>query len=322
MTVFRALLKALPDAGSTLERNASNKERAQLQVVADDNELSALVQEAFTHYAASRFADALRLLNRALATKPDAADLTYARASILFGWGRFHEALAAYESARDKGLEHAELYMYLGRSYSMTGNVEYAEFCMRKAVELEPDSWLARFGLGAVLQAQRQLEPAMAQYRRAIELHADSFDCYTSLGNCALERNDLTDAEAYFRRAIALDDQRPEGWADLGVVSERQQRFDEAMNAYKIADQLDPKIPGGKLDSYYNIAIALAETGQIEEAIALCEANLAERPGVPGYHAYSLALLTVGRLVEGWNLHDFRWLKEPYLSLRPKLQHY
>jgi FkbM family methyltransferase len=284
----------------------------------DEGEPGRLFGEAFAHFTAGRFAEALRLINRALVTNPDAPDLLYAHASILFGWGRSLEALTSYKRSEAAGLEHAELYVYLGRSYSMTGRAAEAESCMRKAVALEPDSWLAHFGLAAVLHAQKRLELAISEYERTIELRPDAFDCHTGLGNCAIDLNDPVVAEAHFRRATALDEKRSDGWADLGVALERQQRFAEAMEAYKKAERLDPKTPGGKLDSFYNIAIGLAEAGRAEESLSVCEANLAERPSVPGYHAYSLALLAAGRLLEGWNLHDFRWLKEPYLSLRPK----
>jgi FkbM family methyltransferase len=286
----------------------------------DVEELRRLVTEADQHGAAGRHTEALRFANRALEMVPDDAELVSARASTLFAWGRYHEALPCFLRAQALGLDTADFNIQLASAFSAMGRIEEAEACMRKAIALEPDSFPARFGLAAALQAQKKAREAIAAYERALELRPDSIVCLDGLGNCSIELNDSVAAETYARRAMALNDRRYETWGNLGVAFDRQQRAAEALAAFEQAARLDPKTRGGRSDTFYNLAVGLSDSGRVGEAISLLESNLAERPNVFAYHGYSLALLTVGRLLEGWNVHDYRWAREPYLSLRPKFQ--
>jgi FkbM family methyltransferase len=286
----------------------------------DLEELRRLVTEADQHGAAARYADALRLANRALEMVPDDAELVSARAATLFAWGRYHEALAGFLRAQTMGLDTMSFNIQLGSAFSAMGRIPEAEACLRKANALEPDSFLARYGLAVALQAEKKTREALDAYERALELRPESIDCLDGLGNCSIELNDPVAAEAYARRAMAINDRRYETWGNLGVAFDRQQRPAEALAAFEQAVRLDPQTKGGRSDTFYNLAVGLSDSGRVDEAIALLEANLSERPNVFGYHGYSLALLTVGRLLEGWNVHDYRWVREPYVSLRPKFQ--
>ena len=60
----------------------------------------------------------------------------------------------------------------------------------------------------------------------------------------------------------------------------------------------------------------LREQGRRAEALHLLERNLVRNPDPNGHWLYSVMLLEMGRLAEGWEQHEFRWLKEPLLSRR------
>ena len=61
--------------------------------------------------------------------------------------------------------------------------------------------------------------------------------------------------------------------------------------------------------AFTNYAIALSEGRRIQEALDVYERYLPRFPFVDGHYAYSLALLTASRLVEGWRHYEFRWLR-------------
>ncbi len=51
---------------------------------------------------------------------------------------------------------------------------------------------------------------------------------------------------------------------------------------------------------------------------SLCTRSIfPSRPSLAGHNDYAFALLTAGRLVEGWNQYEFRWMRAPLLQLRP-----
>ena len=64
-------------------------------------------------------------------------------------------------------------------------------------------------------------------------------------------------------------------------------------------------------------AICLRDIGRTDEAIALYEERLPLRPSLGAHGHYAVALLTAGRLSEGWSQYEYRWTQDPLLSLRP-----
>ena len=73
---------------------------------------------------------------------------------------------------------------------------------------------------------------------------------------------------------------------------------------------------GGASDSFVNLAIELVGDGRATDAIALHERMLPQVPDVYGHIAYAQALLRAGRLEEGWNSLEFRFLNDAFLPRR------
>ncbi len=139
------------------------------------------------------------------------------------------------------------------------------------------------------------------------------------IGNCRMGIGDLQAAEAHFRSAIAVDAQRAVAWKDLGAALDAQDRRKEAIEASATAVRLD-EAQGVRSNSFVNLAIELAADGRLGEAIALHERMLPDRPFPYGHLAYAQALLKAGRLREGWEQYEFRFLCEPLLSARRDIQ--
>src|SRR5205823_7825039 len=139
---------------------------------------------------------------------------------------------------------------------------------------------------------------------------------YVMSGICKLDQDDPVGAEALFRRAIAVNDRAAIAWANLGVALGAQDRFAEAFEPFERAVHLEQS-GSEACDSFVNFATNLREVGRTTEAFALYEQNLIDRPNVNGLGDYALALLAGGQFAQGWELYEFRWMKEPFLSLRP-----
>lgn len=128
---------------------------------------------------------------------PDA--LRTARAA--FAAGDRVTARNAFAAAAGEQPTLAEPHIYLGRIARDEGNHPAAIAELRRAVELEPDNYLAHRELAAYLLSTGQFELARSFYQRAIELAPDD---KVSLGymGCTLLRLGRGDlAQRFFQRA-------------------------------------------------------------------------------------------------------------------------
>jgi tetratricopeptide (TPR) repeat protein len=314
---------AVPLLGKLL-RNPSRQDRRAHRDVAGVgpsearlvSERSDLLAEAPARNVEGRHGAALCAIARALSVAPNDPELLRARASTLHAWGRLREANEACVRAETQGARHTDLYAMLGWSCMALGRLDQALTAMRKAVAIKPDAWEAHCNLAVVLQAQKRLDEAAAGYERALELDPDNVQCLINLGVCRVDQGDAPGGEALVRRAIAIDGQRARAWANLGVALARQDRNDEAFHAFERAEQLEEQT-GEPVESFVNFALNLREANRTREALDLYEKKLPACPSPAGHNDYAFALLTAGRLPEGWHQYEFRWFNEPLLSLRP-----
>ena len=188
---------------------------------------------------------------------------------------------------------------------------------MRELTTVQPCAAESHFGLGIVLEAQRRIVEAVVSYERALQLYPGFVDCLVHLSACRVAENDLRGAETLLRHAVAADSDRADVWNDLGMIMGRQDRYPNALEAFQRAAQLEV-LRGEDVSSFINLAINARDAGQTREALELYENNLAQRPSADGHFSYAVALLTTGRLPEGWRHFGFRWLREPSLSFRPR----
>jgi tetratricopeptide (TPR) repeat protein len=292
--------------------------RPELAQTAASEAFKQLVSEAEKKNAAGSYAESMRLVMGALGAAPDAEDPLAARAATLYAWGRFHEARDAFgrvvslHPLNKNGL----LFERLGWAAFYCKDIPEAKAWLLRAVNADPGKASCHFGLGVALQAAGEIESALKHYNLALQLGESSTDALIMLGGCKLDLGDAAEAEVIFRRAIARDSEQAGAWTALGVALSRQQRYGEGLDAFKHADELE-QTTGEDADNFVNFAANLRDDGRVQEAIELCERYLPRRPATSGHAIYGVALLTRGRLEDGWIHNEFRWLEEPLLGLRP-----
>jgi tetratricopeptide (TPR) repeat protein len=277
---------------------------------------SALIQEAHALSDAGRYADALRLVVDELARLPDDAELKFARASVLFDWGRIREACAAFLQAESAGVMRPALYLNIAWSYQMLGLPDRAEPYVRKAIVLEPGNVAANFGLGTVLRAQKRMADAIACFERVLELDPQHVEAIAGIGQCMLEQKAYADAEAWFRRGIGLATGNALLHINLGAALINQTRYEESLVALNVAAELEAA-HGALPLSMTDTGFALVSTGQYERALDVLRRGLPKVPDPRAHGYYAFLLLALGRFREGWAQFEFRWLQEPSLSKRP-----
>jgi len=283
---------------------------------AEQKSLAPVVAETHSLCAAGRYGDALALIAKALACNPGDSELLFARATVLFDWGRIWEAREGFLEAETNGLSRIALYLNLGWSCNMLGLPEDAERYIRTAIAIDPESVDAHCGLGSILQSLERFEDAIASYLTALELAPRNAQFLTSLGACKAAQKDYVGAEEYARRALTLEPDRPQALANFGIALAMQERYKEGLEVLSRAADAEAALRASG-ENFVNYGYALMLTGQMRAAAEFHRRNLPALPDPSVHRQYSFALLTLGHLREGWDQHEFRWYEEPNLSKRP-----
>jgi FkbM family methyltransferase len=282
---------------------------------ATDAELIAVAAEEATE---GQLARSLAHLNARLVGRQDEPELLYARALTLLDWGRVREAGADLRAAEARGLSSVALHINLAQICHLQGLAEEAERRLRQAIALDESSAKAHRGLGLVLQGAKRYDEASASYERARELAPEDVDLPYEIATCKLDQGDGPGAETVIRAAISrLGDDQPRFHSLLGVALTLQNRADEAMQSFRRAEELEQRSEQPP-EAFIMHAFHALGSGRLTESLGTYARYLASS-GDPGAHANcGLALLTAGRLPEGWPLYEFRWCYERLAATRPR----
>jgi tetratricopeptide (TPR) repeat protein len=182
-----------------------------------------------------------------------------------------------------------------------------SESLLRRAVELDPQSWQAWGNLGAVLQARKRPGEALACYEQSLARHA-SAEILSNAGVVLSELGRWEEARARLSAALALRDDLPEAHFNFGHILHEMGQIDAAMSAYHKAIALRPTYAEAlsNLGSLYNAV------GKPDVAIELYHRAIAAKPDAP--EPYS----NLGNAMQAKNiLEETIPLYHKALALRP-----
>lgn len=187
--------------------------------------------------------------------------------------GRYPEAAHRLESVLPGASGSFEVHELLGLSYASMSENEKALSQFQTAVQLKPDSAVARTNLGTILLYSGTSDPAAAQFRKALQLEPSNYDANHNLGELYVKSGQLAKAQPPLARAwrakpAAYDNGYDLAMADfllgrldearqvisglskqkdtgelhnlLAQVDEKQGKFVEAASEYQTAAHLDP----------------------------------------------------------------------------------
>ena len=226
---------------------------------------------------------AIEYFEKAIRLQPDYAP-AYAGLSAAwqdigaFGWAGFH---TTDQPARQAARKALELDSNLAAAHGQLGKVlmlydwdwSGAEREMRRAVELDPNSLLARVTLGDLLTALGRFPEALEQKRRAVAVDPLSAVAQSSYGRTLYRARRYQEAIPPLQRAIELEPQvtlHPDRLAD---VYERMGRIEKALPIRQKNAEESSSYTLASLSRIY------AQLGRIKEAqVTLAKAIRAEPP--------------------------------------------
>ncbi len=219
------------------------------------DDLQTLLREVARHERAGRLADAMAAYERLLARWPGRPNSWYNLALLQRKAGRFDAALASYQQALDRGVEHPEE-VHLNRGVILSDALRQdaaAERELRAALALDPSYVPALLNLANLETDLGRLEEARATYERLLAVDpgcSEGLARYAQLGRIAGPDDPLA---GRLRAALARPETTPADRASLafalGKVLDDCGAYEQAFAAYAAANRhsRDGAAPGAVL---------------------------------------------------------------------------
>ena len=131
--------------------------------------------------------------------------------------GRFAEAIACYYRHLGSHPSDAAAINNIANCHLSLGELHLAESCFRKAVELDPSTFLYSRNLGLVLARLKNLPQATIELERALCLNRDDAEVHFLLAAVLGERDRPWIAHPYIMKAIRLKPLCWQAWCLLVI---------------------------------------------------------------------------------------------------------
>lgn len=251
--------------------------------------------------ALNRDNEALALFDQVLDLVPKDPATVFHRAMALRKLGRFAEAVASYDELLVARPNHVETVFARGLALLQLNRLEDATTAFRRVIDLNKDHLDGWFNYGNALRKLRRLDEALESYNRVLTLKADSFEGMFNKGLTLflLKRYDEA-AACFIERILVMRPGHPGACNNLGNISREMDRFDEALGWYDKALATAPN----DADVLNNRGIALRELGRFVEALESYDRALAIVPAhVPALNNRGQVLRDLNRqeeALESW----------------------
>jgi tetratricopeptide (TPR) repeat protein len=183
---------------------------------------------------------------------------------------------------------YAALLAFLGLlTWRQCGNYSDSRTLWQATLRSDPDSFIARNNLSAILLQQGQIDEALRLSREAVAIEPDDPVGEVNLGYALLQKGQFDEAIAHCRRSLALQPNGPDAFYDIGQAYLKKGEMTAAITNFQMALRLKPDFPG----ACCNLGYALLKSGRTPEAVANYERAIALDPG------YALARNDLGNIL-------------------------
>ncbi|MEO5378797.1 MAG: tetratricopeptide repeat-containing glycosyltransferase family protein [Magnetococcus sp. DMHC-6] len=188
--------------------------------------------------------------------------------------GRLQESFAIYAHILSQYNYYAGGWFLSGLVLRDLGDLEGATMRLSRAIALEADHGEWHLELGHILKLRGKTLAALDRFQEAIRLAGDHAQAHFFLGDTYVDLGQVDNAIPCFERAVGLQPDLDVAWNNLGLCFKVKQQFDRALDCFDRAIQLN-----GEQASYHvNKALALLTVGRMEEGFLEYEWRLAMEP--------------------------------------------
>jgi tetratricopeptide (TPR) repeat protein len=172
-------------------------------------------------------------------------------------------------------------YLSYGSVYFQRGYFDQAEASFRLALQDNPASAEALYGIGSVYLKQKKATEARNSFERAIKLHASYPDtlpnAWNNLGLLTAREGRTVEAILYFQEALRLSPNHLVALENLGNAYRQQKQWDDARKVLERAVAIGPQDP----EANYSLGMVLAQLDDSARAYEYLQRALKFRPGYP-----------------------------------------
>jgi len=174
-------------------------------------------------------------LVQALALDPSLVWARFYLARIYLDLGLPRKAKEQLEAGLKTRPNIPHLLTLLGEANRQLGDPMLAVELNRRALEISPEFFAARYYLGLALLELKQENEAIAELETAVKSKQPIPDLYLTLGSVYAQKGDLEKAAGLYRLAVAAAPDRPEGHLKLGAVLRQKKLYPQALEELRLA---------------------------------------------------------------------------------------
>ncbi|MFD2570085.1 tetratricopeptide repeat protein [Spirosoma soli] len=131
----------------------------------------------------------------------------------------------------------------LGNIYHEQNKYAEAISVYKQAVEINPKSEIAWYGLGSSFYWLNDYEQAISAYKKATQIKSDFESAWHNMGLAHINQQEYQQVHYAFSKVIELNPSNITAWRNLGIIYVMQEDYDQALNAFLKIIQLNPDDP-------------------------------------------------------------------------------
>jgi protein O-GlcNAc transferase len=208
--------------------------------------LQTTLQEALTHHRAGRLDRAAALYEQVRKQAPRHFDALHLAGTVAYQQGRHADAIRLLNQAIAVDPKSGPCALRLGLALLAAGRAAEAERALRTSVSRQrtPEAFHA---LGLALRAQARLPEALEAWTQVVALEPDSAEAHDRLGALVADTEGFDAALPHFRTAVRLDPKLATAWCNLGLACAQTEQLQEALPALERALAIDPQLHKARL---------------------------------------------------------------------------
>lgn len=198
----------------------------------------------------------------ALRADPQHAEALPMLAGLLIARGAYADAIPLLERRHAAKPDDQSTLAALGLAYARAGQHEQAIPLLQQALAAQPEDMGLMADLAQCLDHADRLDEACTLYARMIALHPDDALAYANMAGLEVRRGNLPAARKLAEQALALRPDSPAALGNLANICGLEKRFDEAIALYHRLIARDPEDG----NSRNNLALLLLRLERYAEA--------------------------------------------------------
>lgn len=224
-------------------------------------------------YLHGQYYTCLEACERVLKETPNDPETLHLVGLLCYKAGDIKAAASWFEKCLHFDPDHAEAHIDLALTHKRQGRLAEAIASYRRGLELDPRNAQAQYNFGLALRTVGRHEEAAAAFRKAVAIDPLINNGFNALGLAEADAGNNAAAMEAFRKAIAATPQATSPYRNLAMVARRTGHPMIAVEALRWGIGIH-----GNREMGRDLAAALEEAGQADEALALLRRMTEEDP--------------------------------------------